>query len=173
MKVKDLMTPVGEYSTFGADTTLSHIVVSLSKSAHRDVLIIDDDGNLMGILTTTDILSALEPNYKKLKTKNLGGETLTHKYVADVFKEFGLWADTLGELCKKGCDISVSNAMYVPEDEEYLDENDDLEHGVHNYIMGVHQPIIVRKNGKVTGVLRLNDVFEEIKKRIIACALEQ
>jgi len=173
MKVKDLMTPVSEYTTFGVDATLSDVVVSLSKSAHRDLLIVDDGGNLMGILTTTDILSALEPNYKKLNTKDLGGDTLTHKYVADIFKEFGLWSDTLGALCKKGCDITVGNAMYVPGKEEYLDEEDDLEHGVHNYIVGAHQPIIVRKDGKVTGVLRLNDVFEEIKKRIIACALEQ
>ena len=67
MKVKELMTPLSEYSTFGMDAKLSDIVISLSESKHRDVLIINENGNLKGVLTMTDILGTLEPNYKKLK----------------------------------------------------------------------------------------------------------
>ena len=173
MKVKELMTPLSEYVTLGLDAKLSDVVVSRADSKHRDVLIVNENGNLKGVLTMTDILSMLEPSYKKLKTEDLAKDTLTNRYVADIFKEFGLWSASLSELCEKGCDISVVDAMHVPEKGEYLDEEDNLEHGLHNFVVGVHQPLIVRKNGEITGVLRLTDVFDEVKKRMATCACQQ
>jgi CBS domain containing-hemolysin-like protein len=169
MKVKELMTPVSEYTTLDTDTTLSEAVAALSKSSHNDVLVLNADGKLAGVLTMTDILAALEPSYKKLLGKEIDGETLTNKYVADIFKEFGLWSSTLTELCGKCANVKLSQAMYVPSEAEYLDEEDNIEFGVHHYITGVHQPLIVRQGTQVTGVLRLGDVFTEIKKRITSC----
>jgi Mg2+/Co2+ transporter CorC len=169
MKVKELMTPVSEYTTLAADATLSDAVTALSKSSHNDVLVLNTDGKLAGVLTMTDILAALEPSYKKLLGKEVDGDTLTNKYVADIFKEFGLWSDTLNELCHKCVDQKLSGVMYVPAEVEYLDEEDTIEFGVHHYITGVHQPLIVRKGSQVTGILRLGDVFTEIKKRITSC----
>ena len=46
-----------------------------------------------------------------------------------------------------------------PTEVEYLDEEDNLEFGVHHYITGVHQPLIVRRKREVTGLLRLADVL--------------
>ncbi len=172
MKVKELMIPVSEYMTFGSDAVLSDVVVAMSESKHKDALILNEKGNLRGVLTMAEVLGELEPSYKKLKAKGLDKDTLTHEYVADIFKEFGLWADSLNTLCQNACNVSVLDAMHVPEKVEYLDEDDDLEHGVHNYVVGVHQPLIVRKNGEVTGVLRLSDIFEEVKKRMVACNCE-
>jgi predicted transcriptional regulator len=173
MKVKELMTPLSEYSTLTEEAKLSDAIALQTKSKHRDILIIDENGNLKGVLTITDILSALEPSYKKLHAKNINKETLTTQYVADIFKEFGLWANSLSQLCKKGRTINVVDAMYTPEDTEYLNEEDKLEHGLHSYIIGTHQPLMVRSNGSITGILRLSDVFDEVKKRMVACAHEQ
>jgi len=169
MKVKALMIPVGEYRTVGVDATFGEVAAALVDSGHRDVIVVDKDGNLAGVLTMTDIMVALEPNYKKLGKKDLDSDTLSNRYVADVFKEFGLWSDTLGKLCKDGQSTKVTEAMYVPADAEYLDEEDSLEHAIHRFIVGTHQPLIVRRNGSITGVLRLGDVFEEITKRMLAC----
>lgn len=173
MKVKELMTPISEYTTLGTDAALSDVVVALQDSGHRDVIIVDGKGDFKGILTMTDILLALEPNYKKLGRKDLASDTLTSSWVTDLFAQFNLWSDTLSELCKKGCNIKVTEAMYTPEEGEFLKEDDDLEVGIHKYIVRVHQPIIVRNNGSVTGILRLSDVFDEIKGRMLTCACEQ
>lgn len=170
MKVRELMTPLSEYPTLGIDAKLSDAVMVLDNSKHKDVLITDSSGNLKGVLTMTDILGILEPSYKKLSSRDLDKDTLTHRYVADIFKEFGLWSNSLDELCQKGSKISVVEAMHTPEQSEFLDENDELEHGLHNFVVGVPQPLIVRKNGEITGVLRLSDVFDEVKKRMLACA---
>jgi hypothetical protein len=169
MKIKELMTPISEYTTLGTEATLSETVAALAQSKHHDVLVTTADGSLAGILTMTDILATLEPSYKRLLGRELDGETLTNKYVADIFKEFGLWSDTLTELCRKSLDVKIGDAMYVPAEVEYLDEEDSIEFGVHHYITGVHQPLIVRRGKEVTGVLRLANVFDEIKKRITSC----
>jgi len=172
MKIKDLMVPVSEYKTLGPDAVLSDVAAALSNSKHRDILIVDENGSFMGVLTMIDIIMALEPNYKKLSKKNLGSDVLTNKFVADIFKEFDLWNDSLADLCKKGLDIKVTDAMHIPNEEHMLNQDNDLEHGVHYYIVGAPQPLIVRQNGTVVGVLRIADVFEEITKRMNICACE-
>ncbi|WP_419784916.1 HPP family protein [Pseudodesulfovibrio sp.] len=169
MTVKDLMIPVGEYRTIGKDAVFGEVAAALAENGHRDVLVVDKNGNLAGVLTMTDIMVALEPNYKKLGKKDLGSDTLSNRYVSDIFKEFGLWSDTLTKICRAGYEISVAEAMYVPAETEYLEEDDDLEHAIHRFIIGTHQPLIVRKNGTITGVLRLGDVFGEITRRMTAC----
>ena len=173
MKVKDLMTPIGDYKTLGIDALLGDAAVLLTEAAHRDIVIVDAKGAFAGILTMTDVLMALEPNYKKLGKKDLDSDVLSNRFVADIFKEFDLWSDTLADMCEKGCAIAVADAMYVPDKEEYLDEEANLEHGVHNYIVGTHQPLVVRSNGQVVGLLRMADVFEEIIQRMNACACKQ
>lgn len=172
MKVKELITPVSEYKTLTKDATLSDAATTLRDSKHRDILVVNENDAFIGVLTMVDILMAFEPNYKKLNRKDLDTDILSNRFVADIFKEFDLWSNPLEDLCKKGLDIKVGDAMYTPADEEYLDINADLENGVHQYIVGGHQPIIVRDNGNVAGILRLNDVFEELIKRMNACACE-
>ncbi|MEF2230306.1 MAG: CBS domain-containing protein [Pseudodesulfovibrio sp.] len=169
MKVKKLMIPVGEYRTVSKDATFGEVAAALVDSGHRDVIVVDGDGNLAGVLTMIDLMVALEPNYKKLGKRDLNSDTLSNRYVADIFKEFDLWSDTLGKVCQKGHSTKVSEAMYVPAEAEYLDENDSLEHAIHRFIVGTHQPLLVRQNGAITGVLRLSDVFEEITKRMLVC----
>lgn len=170
MKVNELMVPVDEYATVGADASLSDVAAALASSNHRDVFVINDDGNLVGVINMTDILLALEPNYKKLGQKELDTDILSYRYVADLFKEYGLWADPLTALCERGSDIPASKVMYVPGEGEYLNVDDNLAHGIHRYIAGVHQPVLVRDNGTIVGVLRLSDLFNEVRQRMATCA---
>ncbi len=169
MKIKDLMIPVDEYQTVAMDATFSEIASSLAEGSHRDVIVVNESGQLAGVLTMADILVALEPNYRKLEKNVLDSDTLSNRYVSDIFKKFGLWTDPLHELCKQGAVIKVADAMYVPDEAEYLDEEDDLAHGIHRYIIGMHQPLLVRNNGSITGVLRLNDIFDEVWNLMLTC----
>lgn len=171
MKVKQLMIPVGDYQTLGTDATLGDVAGVLDKGRHRDILIVDGKGAFVGVLTMTDIITALEPNYKKLGRKGLDSDVLSPRLVAEQFKEFNLWADTLTNICARGVAIKVTDAMHVPEDGHYIDEDSDIEHGLHMYMVGTPQPLIVRNKSTVTGVLRMSDVFNEIIGRMHTCAM--
>ena len=172
MKVKDLMIPIGELTTLGVDAELGDVAKALQEAKHRDVVIIDARGAFAGILTMTDILLELEPNYKKLAGSEVDTDTLAKRYVQDIFKEYNLWADALPNLCRKGCETKVSEAMYVPPESERVGEEEDLEVALHRFILGTHQPLVVGDKKEVTGIIRLTDVFDEIIKRMYTCACE-
>lgn len=169
MKIKNLMIPVGDYKTVGIDATFGDVATVLQESEHRDVLVVNEEGKFVGVLTMIDIILALEPNYKKLGDKDLSSDILSNRFVAEQFKEFDLWSNPLSTLCESAASIKVTDAMYTPADGEYIDVEADLEQGVHRYIVGVHQPVVVRDNGDVVGILRMSDIFDEIKSRMLAC----
>lgn len=169
MKIKNLMIPVADYETVDIDATFGDVVAVLNGSKHRDVLIVNKEGKFEGVLTMIDMILALEPNYKKLSKKDLDTDVLNHRFVAEQFKEFDLWSNPLSTLCQSAASIKVADAMYKPADGEFLDIEADLEQGVHRYIVGVHQPIVVRDNGDIVGILRMADIFDEIKSRMLAC----
>ena len=86
-------------------------------------------------------------------------------------QDFQLWLEPMQSLCERGAGIKVSEIMHVPEDYEYLQENDSLEKALHEYVMGLHQPLIVKNGDTVTGVLRFGDLFEIVRDQMLSCPL--
>jgi hypothetical protein len=73
------------------------------------------------------------------------------------------------DICQRGSKVMVAEAMHVPEKSEYIKEDDNLEKALNYYVMGVHQPLIVKKGEDVTGVLRFGDIFEIVRERLLSC----
>jgi len=174
--VKTVMIPLSDYVTIEADNTLYDVFQILENNkasgshAHRDAIVVDHNGNFKGKVTMLDIFRTLEPNYKKL-FKNYEGGTLTKDYVMNAVQDFQLWLEPMQSLCERGAGIKVSEIMHVPEDYEYLQENDSLEKALHEYVMGLHQPLIVKNGDTVTGVLRFGDLFEIVRDQMLSCPL--
>lgn len=178
MKVRELMIPVAEYVTVSEGATLLDAFVTLEEDhrakgngghAHRDVLVMSSAGEVAGTITMVDIIRSLEPNYKKLTSGGRESDVLSREYVAGVFKELGLWGESLQDLCGKAVELAVEEVMHRPDKQELVDEDDPLELAIHHYIMGVRQPLLVKRGEVVVGVLRFSDIFEEIRKRVLAC----
>ncbi|MDD9302229.1 MAG: CBS domain-containing protein [Desulfobacter sp.] len=175
IKIKDVMIPLSNYVTIKEENTLYDVFQILEKNrtsshAHRDAIVIDETGAFKGKVTMIDIFKALEPNYTKL-FKNYKDGTLTKEYVLNAVKDLGLWVEPMKTLCERGMDIRVSEVMHVPKSSEFIQEEDSVETALHEYVMGVHQPLMVKNNEKVTGVLRFGDLFEIIRKRMLACPI--
>lgn len=178
MLIKTVMTPLLDYVTIKETDTVYDVFQVLEKNksdrrnSHRDVIVIDDNGKFKGKVTMLDIFRALEPNYKKL-FKNYKDGTLTKDYVINAMRDFNLWMEPIKSICERGANIKVAEIMHVPVDFEYLQEDDSLEKALHEYVMGVHQPLIVKKGDTVTGVLRFGDLFEVIREEMLACPLPE
>lgn len=178
MKVKELMIPISEYVTVDEGAKLLDVFLALEKDykakgggshAHRDVLVLTAAGEVAGTVTMVDIVRSMEPNYNNLATGQDETNVLTKDYVASVFKDLGLWAASLSDLCGKAAELAVDEVMHKPQGHELVDENDPLELAMHQYMMGVRQPVLVTRGKDVVGVLRFSDIFEEIRKRMLAC----
>lgn len=176
--IKTVMIPLPDYVSIKETDTVYDMFQVLEKSksdgrhAHRDVIVVDDNGKFKGKVTMIDIFRTLEPNYNKV-FKNYKDGTLTKDYVINAMRDFNLWAEPVRNICERGADIKISEIMHVPSKAEYLQENDSLEKGLHEYVMGAHQPLIVKNGDTVTGVLRFGDLFEVIREHMLACPLPE
>lgn len=175
--IKDLMIPIGEYVSVGVEDTLFDCMLALEKDkaarngshSHRDVLVIGGGGDVLGTVTMTDIFLALEPGYKSILESLDDRSVLTPEYMAGIFKDYDLWTEPLAALCGKAAALKAGDVMHEPAPGEIVDAAAPLDKTLHLFILGAHQPLLVREGGRITGVLRVGDVFAEIKKRILAC----
>jgi CBS domain-containing protein len=174
--VKELMIPISDYVTVKKTDTLVDVLKALetarkaNQHAHRDAIVVDDAGTFLGKVTMIDIFRALEPNYKKLM-RDSGAGTLTGAFVRKAVKEFNLWLEPEQDICQRGARKTVAEVMHTPRSIEYLQEDDTLEKALNLYVMGVHQPLIVKAGDAVTGVLRFGDMFEVVRQRLLACEI--
>ncbi len=174
--VKEVMIPVSNYVTIKENDTLYDVFQILETKkegaahAHRDAIVVDDNGKFLGKVTMLDIFKALEPNYRKL-FKNYEDGTLTKDYVLNAVKDLKLWLEPIQNLCERGQNIKVSEIMYAPEDCEFIQEDDSLEKALHEYVMEVHQPLVVKNGDTVTGILRFGDLFEVVRDQMLSCPL--
>jgi hypothetical protein len=73
------------------------------------------------------------------------------------------------DICQRGSKVAVADAMHIPEKSEYIQEDDNLEKALNYFVMGIHQPLIVKKGDNVTGVLRFGDIFEIVRESLLSC----
>ena len=175
--IKDVMIPFSNYVRVKKDDTLIEVMEALETSrksdaahAHRDALVVDENGHFLGKLTMIDAFMALEPTYQRIMAEKSKG-MLTKDYVMHIVRDFKLWAEPFKDLCEKCADMKVSGVMHVPSSREYINEEDSIDKALHEYIIGVHQPLIVKRGNTVSGVLRLGDLFEIVRKRLLACKI--
>jgi Mg2+/Co2+ transporter CorC len=179
MKVKEVMIPIANYVTVKKENNLTGVLNAIEQlrktkqgHVHRDAIVVDEDGRFVGKVTMIDIFRSLEPNYRKVQRRQKD-HTLTDAFVSKAVKELNLWIEPAENICARGSKVTVADAMYVPEKSEYIQENDTLEKALNYYVMGVHQPLIVKDGDTVTGVLRFGDIFEIVHERLLNCKIEQ
>jgi Mg2+/Co2+ transporter CorC len=176
IQVKEIMIPISNYVTVRKEDSLVEVLQALeqtrkseNKHAHRDAIVVDVNGVFIGKVTIIDIFRVLEPNYKKVEQQQKKG-MLTAEFVMKAVKDFNLWMEPTQTICERGSRLKVADVMHIPEKIEYIKETDILEKALHLYVMGVHQPLVVKNNdNKVTGVLRFGDIFEVVRKSLLSC----
>lgn len=168
------MIPLSDYATVSEDETLATAVKELKEARndttytrkHRAVLAYDKDGHITGKISFRCILKALEPKYRQFEQSgNAGSIGLSRfgfntDFLNSLVENFSLWDETLEELCKKAAKLKVKEIMYTPSNGEYVDEDAPVAEAVHQFILGCHQSLLVLKDDKVTGIIRLADIFD-------------
>ncbi len=180
--VKSIMIPFSKYITVTKNQSLFDVIHALEENkktaggrAHRDAFVVDEDGKFIGTVTMTHIFKALEPKYKKIDPDQIvhsSKRMVSKNFMAQILKDLNLWSEPSKNICQRGEKLKVSEVMYTPADSEYIDETDSLEKGLHQYIMGAAQPLIVKRGDEVVGALRFGDLFEVVRKHLLACQIE-
>ena len=171
-KVKDLMVPLAEYATVHEAATLWDAIYALERAQedfdhtryrHRAILVLDDGGKVVGKISQLDALKALEPKYSEISDqKGLHNVGFSKKFIMSLVRSYDMWASPLEDLCRKAALKKVRDIMYTPSEGEYVEEDATLDLAVHQLVMGHHQSLLVTKSDKITGILRLTDVFAAV-----------
>jgi len=179
--VKDMMVLLDDYATVSEEATLYEAVHKLeeaqqkfdqNKYRHRAVLVYDSRGNIVGKLGQLDVLKGLEPKYEGIgELRGLTRYGLNPERIRQMIKEYGLWKQPIDDICRKAATVKVKQIMYTPTEGEYVAEDATLNQAIHQLIVGQHQSLLVTRDNKIVGILRLTDVFKKITNIIKTCEI--
>jgi CBS-domain-containing membrane protein len=179
-KVKDLMIPLAEYATVKEDAELFDAVAALEKAQskfgkdryrHRAILVMNAAGQVVGKISQMDVIRSLEPKYSEIgDPRMISRAGFSLQFLKSMLETLGLWQDSLADICQKAKSVKVKEFMYAPTEGEYIDEDASMSQAIHQLVMGQHHSLLVLTGAKkISGILRLTDVFEEVVRSIKAC----
>jgi CBS domain-containing protein len=73
-----------------------------------------------------------------------------------------LFDGSLEDLRKKAANIHVRDFMHTLSADESVSEGATLDEAIHLLIMGHHQSLLVKRDDRIVGILRLTDVFSAV-----------
>jgi CBS domain-containing protein len=175
VKVKDLMVPLTDYATVSPTASLREAVIALSeiqdkpfgKFPHRAVLVMTEDGDVIGKISQWDVIRSLEPKYSEIgEFDKLSSFGFSLDFIKNIQDTYNLWQQPSESLSDHTKNICVKDIMYTPAEGEFVSEDQSIRVAIHQMTVGQHHSLLVLRNKQVTGILRFVDVFNEIAKLI-------
>jgi len=169
-RVRDLMLPLKEYALVSEDATLLEALYALDraqtrlpagKQLHRAVLVVNEREEVVGKLGHLGFLKALEPKYDQMgNLPALSQVGLSQEFLQSMMNDFRLWQDSLKNICRRAGSVKIKDAMRPVT--ENIDENASMTEAIHRIVMLQTLSLLVTRESKVVGILRLSDLFDEL-----------
>jgi CBS domain-containing protein len=175
MKVKEMMVPIEEYAKVGPDATLYDALVELEtaeeklpegRAPHRAVLVEDSFGRLVGNIGRLSIIRALGVGSSTRGAReemDRGGVSPGSISVVMSHVRF-LYRDR-GSLQERAKSIRARTVMHPVG--ESIDEDASLQDAIDLFGARPALSILVKRGSQVVGVLRVSDLFQELKAQIL------
>jgi CBS domain-containing protein len=175
MKVKDLMVPIEEYATVGYDATLYDALIALKtaqeklqegKPPHRAVLVKDAAGNLVGNLGRLSFIKALGEGFSApAAMAQMDRAGVSSESISTVMSHVQFLYRDRGSLRERAKSIKARNVMHPVG--ESVDEEASLQEAIDQFSAFRTLSIMVKRGTRVTGVLRVSDLFHELQAQIL------
>lgn len=183
VQVKELMVPISEYATVPVGATLFEAVLALEKAQeeydhtkyrHRGVMILDAQGQVVGKLSQLDVLRALEPEEEGAEDLNrLADFGFSSGFIGSLHRQRRLEGATLKDLCRKASELKVEDFMQAPQEGDIVAHDVTLEVAIQQLVLGDHLGLLVTRDDRIVGILRLTDVFAAVFHAMKECDITQ
>jgi len=181
VSINTLMVPLHEYATVAEDATLVDAIQALDdaqeafcqdKYRHRAILVLDKNQQPIGKISQIDALKALEPKYKDIQNQDTSGafRHFSRMFLNSMIEYHRLFEGSLTDLRKKAANTYVRDFMNRLSADECVSEKSTLDEAIHLFVMGRQQSLLVRRDDKIIGVLRLTDVFSAVFQPLMSPA---
>jgi predicted transcriptional regulator len=108
----------------------------------------------------------LEPGYKNIGELDIISKAgLTKEFITSMMKNFELLQDNWDDIRTRTKTIKMKEVMRPMT--EQVDVNETINEAIHKIIMWQILSCLVTKGGKVVGILRLSDLFDEVSHNIL------
>ena len=183
--VKDLMVPKNQYASVTADATLRDAALvlhqaqkleqSVDPGRHRGraILVLDEQGSVIGNLSMLNVLRGLLPHYERQKgarayTKAASRVGSARTFLGTQEERAALWSNPLDNLVDKAGRVRVRELIRPFGDGEIVDEEATLDTALKQMVAGRFQSLLVTRDGEITGILRLTDIYVAISQLLRA-----
>ncbi len=176
-RVKEIMLRLEDYAVVGEDRTILDALRALEKSQeklppdrqpHRAILVTDSRGQIVGKLHYFAFLRALVPERKSFGAEGI----LDRAGVGDDLRESSrkmleLMTGDLVDVCERARKVMVRDVYTTAT--VSIDEEAPLSAAVSTFLSHQTLSLLVTREGRTVGILRLSDLFEELARQIMAC----
>jgi CBS domain-containing protein len=182
--VQELMIPLEEYATVEEEATLFEVVMALERMheiqdlekrpyLHTSILVRDKNNRIIGKISQLDVLRALEPKYQTMgDVRTLSRAGFSPQFLKNMMENMHFCDASLTDMCGKAAKIKVKDFMYTPAEGEYVEADASLCEAIHQLVLGHHQKLLVVRDGRIVGILRLAEVFTRIFGMMRQCEME-
>ncbi|MGW8192926.1 MAG: CBS domain-containing protein [Desulforhopalus sp.] len=176
--VKDLMVPISEYATVKVGTSLIDAIRALEKAQeaysstkylHRAVLVLDHNDHVVGKLSQSRALKAIEPEYDfTAEIRRMKKFHFSDGYIAKLRDLYSSQGKIMTEeVLLQASSKKVEEFMQKPSVGEYVSVDCKLDTAIHRMVAGGHLSLLVTKDKNIIGILRLSDVFAAVFQEMI------
>lgn len=166
-KSGDLKIDIFDYPHVPYWFTLKQAIVMISKSMLESgkcfhplaILVFDEKYNLMGMLTMKDVLKGLEPKFLTSSTKAQGYTESTESLAV-------VWDSLISDKSRELAERPVSDVMVRIEG--HVSSGDPVTKAAYLMLRQNTMILPVIDNGKIVGIIRMKEVFEEIAKAVLS-----
>lgn len=179
--VKDLMVPLDDYPVVSQDATLLEAILEFEaaqkkrdrgRQPHRAVLVVDENGKVIGKLGQLAFLKALEPQRNILSDMSrLSVAGVSSEFISSMMSHYRFFQDSLSDLCFRARNIKVRDVM-LPVTVS-IDANAPLGEAIYKIVAEQTLSILVTRGEKIIGLLRLSDLCQEVAEEMKKLTGEQ
>lgn len=177
-RVKDLMVPISEYATVVVGTSLIDAVKALekaqetyttSKYQHRAIIVLDEEGRIVGKISQLRALKAIEPDFTtNTDIEQLKGFKFSDQYITQLRDLYRYRGKVMSKESLRAASVKkVEEFMQTPSAGEYVAEDCSLDTAIHRLVAGTHLSLLVTRGEKIVGILRISDVFAAVFHKMI------
>ena len=167
------MVPISEYATVTVGTSLLDAIQALeraqeaytvSKYQHRAVLVLDHAGQVVGKVGQLRALKAIEGEHEfNDEIEEMRKFNFSESYIAQLRDKFRFRKAIIEEkTLREAAGKKVEEFMQAPTPGEYVSEDCSLDTAIHKLVAGTHLSLLVTRQKKIVGILRISDVFAAV-----------
>ncbi len=171
--VKNLMVPISEYATVKVGTRLIDAVRALekaqeayttSKYQHRAILVLDDNDNVVGKVGQLRALKAIDRQFDcNEEIEEVRKFQFSDTYVAELREHYRSRGEVMTvQTLRQAANQKVEEFMQQPTPGEFVAEESGLDTAIHKLVAGTHLSLLVTRDSKIVGILRIADVFAAV-----------